>query len=92
MRTVARFSDLLHCGVSLLNRHDISDRTKVWEEKPSHLHIDLFHRWLSISHVSQSVWHCLEIDIRWGKPIYLPINIRIHDRYGRLHIDSDELF
>ena len=87
-----RFSSLLRCGCHFLQRYDLQSCSKAWKEKPSHIHLDLFHGRICIRDVGKGFRYRLEVDFEREQPTYPSIDLRFRHRYCMLYIDPDELF
>lgn len=88
----ASFPVLLRLSSCFLKRHDLPGRSKAWKEESSHLPINLFDRWLCISHVGQSLRNRLEINTQWQQSIHPRLYLRLCHRHNRLYTNPNELF
>ena len=86
-----RFPSLLRCGCRLFQRYDLQDCSEAWKEKPSDIHLDLFHSWIRIRYVGKGFRYRLEVDFEREQSTDTPIDLRFCYRDCVLHIDTDEL-
>lgn len=86
------FPAVLRCSRHLFQRYDLQSCSQVWEEEPTHIHIDLFDCWICVGNVSQGLRYRLEINVSRQQSIDAPFNLRIRNCHGVLHTNPDELF
>ena len=88
---VVRFSSILRSSDHFLLGYDLPGGSKVWQEEPIDIHINLLHGWLGVSHVSESLWDCTQAHAQRQQPIHASVHLRVCHRHISLHLDPDEL-